>query len=76
MSDDIFHSWKHSRFVVADYELLNEPGIVIVLTEFEYWAQHTDELKAWCQEHGGQLKGMTVSLDTHEQLTLFALKWS
>lgn len=76
MTEDIFHDWKHSRFIVADYALLDEPGIVIVLTDLEYWIQHSDDLKAWCQQHGGQIKGMTVSLDNYEQLTFFTLRWS
>lgn len=76
MSDDIFHSWKTNRFIVADYALLNECDIVVVLTDFEYWTDHYDSLKEWCAVNGGQVKGMTVSFDNNEQLTVFALKWS
>ncbi len=76
MSDDIFHSWKSTRFIVANYALLNEPELFVVLTDFEFWVENLDELILWCQEHGAHQKGMTVSFDTQEQLTLFALRWS
>lgn len=76
MSDDIFHSWKDKRFIVADYYLLDEPEIVVVLTDIGYWAENIDALVDWCKTNGGQVKGMTVTLDNHEQLTLFALRWA
>ena len=75
MSDDIFHSWKNSRFVLVDYHLFDEPELMIVLTDFQYWSDVHDELMEWCRVNGGEVKGMTVSFKTQEQLTMFSLRW-
>lgn len=76
MSDDIFHSWKNNKFIVADYALLDKPDIVVVLTDIGFWANNIDDLIVWCRTNGGSVKGMTVEFDNNEQLTLFALRWS
>lgn len=76
MSDDIFHSWKNSRFVVTDHGLLDsEHGIIVVLTDLEYWNNHYEELREWCYQHCADVRGMTVTCD-EPTLTLFALRWS
>ena len=51
MSDDIFHSWKNSRFIVADSSLGFENSVIIVLTDIEYWNDNYEELKDWCDEN-------------------------
>lgn len=76
MTTDIFANWKNKKFVVADYDLISEPDIVVILTDIEFWAQHVDELITWCEQNGGVIKGMTVGFDTNEQLMLFALRWA
>lgn len=74
--DDILAEWKRRRFVVADYELLVEPEIVIVLTDISFWTKNADELMEWCKINGGDVAGMTVTFKNNEQLTMFALRWS
>lgn len=76
MSDDIFHSWKENRFIVAPHELVDDGVILIVLSDYKYWVDHTDELVAWCKERGAQQQGMTVVLPNEVMLTEFVLRWS
>ena len=76
MTDDIFHDWKKSRFIIADFALLDQPEIVVVLTDIGFWSDHVNELVDWCKVYGGEVKGMTVSFDSHEQLMLFSLRWA
>lgn len=75
MSDDIFHSWKEQRFIVAPEDLVDEEKLVI-LTDFNYWTEHVDELKQWCQRNGAENQGMTVVFPDDETLMLFVLRWS
>lgn len=75
MSDDIFHSWKEQRFIVAPEALVDEEKLVI-LTDFNYWAEHVDELKHWCLSNGAENQGMTVVFPDDETLMLFVLRWS
>jgi len=41
-----------------------------------YWTNHYDELKEWCELHGGEVEGMGVTLPDANTVTLFALRWS
>lgn len=76
MNGDIFGAWKMGKFIVADYKLLNEPEIIVVLTDIDYWVKNIDSLEEWCQINGGQVKGMTVGFDSSEELSLFLLRWT
>jgi len=73
---DIFEEWKKTKFIVADYELLDQPEILVVLTDYKFWADHLDELKIWCENHKAIQKGMTVGFNTQEDLAMFVLRWS
>jgi len=72
---DIFHDWKQNRFIVAPTALVDKEQLVI-LTDYNYWADHTDELIQWCKEHGAANEGMTVVFPNEEILTLFVLRWA
>ena len=74
--DDIFAEWKKRRFVIAEYELLDEPEIIIILTDISFWAKNADELMSWCEQNGGEVAGMTVTFKNYEQLTMFSLRWA
>lgn len=76
MSDDIFQSWKDNRFIVAPRELVDDGVILIVLSDYQYWVDHTDELVAWCNARGAEQQGMTVVLRNEAMLTEFVLKWT
>jgi len=72
---DIFQSWKENRFVIAPPELVDEEQLVI-LTDYNFWIDQTDELVEWCRENGAVQQGMTVVIPNTEVLTLFCLRWS
>jgi hypothetical protein len=77
MSDDIFHSWKNSKFVMTFYPLVDEPNIVVILTDIKFWAENIDKLIDWCQNNDcGEVVGSTVTFSDYKQATMFALRWS
>ena len=76
MSEDVFESWKNVRFVVANNVYVESENIILVLTDAAYWIDHYHELEEWCQQHQGQVVGMTVELPDEATLTLFTLRWS
>jgi hypothetical protein len=49
---------------------------VVILSDLAYWTNHYDELKEWCDLHGGEVAGMGVTLPDANTVTLFALRWS
>lgn len=79
MTDDLT-SYRNKRFVVApsyiSRDLLTVYGHIVVLTDFQYWHDKSDELLEWCKETGSELKGVTVDIPNDETLTLFCLRWS
>jgi hypothetical protein len=75
ISEDIFHDWKESRFIIAPEDLVDKEKLVI-LTDYNYWADHTDELLNWCKEYGAVTQGMTVVLPDEKTLMAFALRWT
>ena len=48
----------------------------IVLSNYAYWAQHEQELDAWCRANDCVREGMVVTAATPEAKTLFLLRWS
>jgi hypothetical protein len=76
MSTDVLAHWKSSRFVLADFELLSTPDLLVVLTDLNFWTRNIDELLDWCEQYGARVRGMTVEFDNREQLTMFYLRWS
>lgn len=72
---DIFESWKQNRFIIAPAELVDREQLVI-LTDYTYWADHTDELVDWCENNGAVSQGMTVVFPDSETLMLFVLRWT
>lgn len=75
MTDDIFEDWKRYHFVVLDPNLgFGTQGVTVLLTDYKFWADHLDELLAWCQQHGAVNQGMTVDMD-EKTFLMFALKW-
>jgi len=73
---DIFHSWKRNRFVIAAPELVDDGVILVVLSDYRFWADHMDELTAWCCIRDAQQQGMTVVFKDETTLTEFILRWS
>jgi len=75
MSEDIFASWKESRFIIAPAALVDIEKLVI-LTDYTYWIDHTDELLKWCTEYRAEQQGMTVVFPDEKTLMAFVLRWS
>jgi hypothetical protein len=75
MSEDIFASWKDSRFIIAPAALVDKEQLVI-LTDYTYWVAHTDELLDWCAKYGASTQGMTVVFPDEKTLMAFALRWA
>lgn len=75
MSDDIFHSWKESRYIVAPEDIVDPGVILIVLSDYTFWNNHFDEMTDWCRANGAKQEGMTVVLPNPETLTAFTLRW-
>ena len=46
------------------------------LTDFHFWAEHEQELDAWCAKNFCVRKGMTVTALNEYGYILFGLKWS
>lgn len=68
--------FKRQRFVVAPHYLLENPREhVIILSDFEYWNDHYDELVAWLPP-GSKIEGMGITLPDAHALTMFMLRWS
>ena len=77
MANDIMAEFKNSRFVVAPADLLENPGEhVVILSDYNFWNDHYDELKAWVEQHGGDIQGMGPILPDAQTLTDFCLRWS
>lgn len=72
---DILADWKTERFIIADQTMHGYDNIIIVLCDIRFWNENYEGLAQWCRDYGGILTGMTVELDTHEQLTAFCLRW-
>lgn len=75
MSNDIFAHWKENHFVIAPDVLVDNEKLVI-LTDYNYWADRTDELIQWCNDNGAVSQGMTVVFPDAETLMLFVLRWA
>lgn len=77
MADDIMAEFKNRRFIVAADHLLDQPGEhVVILSDFEFWNDHYDELNAWAEQHSGYIQGMGLILPDAPTLTAFCLRWS
>lgn len=50
-------------------------SLVVILADIEFFNQHYEDFKTWCDHRGCIIKGMTVTVPDPETLTLFALKF-
>lgn len=76
MSSDVFENWKNQRFVVAPRELVDDGVILVILSDYKYWVDRTDELVTWCKARGAEQQGMTVVIPNETLLTEFVLRWA
>lgn len=77
MADDVMAEFKNRRFIIAPDHLLDKPGdYLIILSDFEYWSDHYDELQVWVNDNQGHIQGMGLTLPDARTLTAFCLRWS
>lgn len=78
MVANIMADWQSARFFIApDYIVADmDTPHLIVLTELKFWAEHAEQLAAWCETHGATVAGMTVEIPDDQTLSLFVLRWS
>lgn len=77
MANDIMAEFKNSRFVVAPADLLENPGEhVVILSDYNFWNDHYDELQDWVKQNNGFVQGMGLILPDAQTLTAFCLRWS
>ena len=63
------------RFIVAPKHLGFGPNL-IVLSDYNFWGEHYEELVKWCNENSATVEGMTVNFSSADDVMLFALRWS
>jgi hypothetical protein len=63
----------HSRFVVVKHDW--RPASYVLLGDWQFWADHEEELDAWCRDNGARRQGMTLEM-TEDVLAMFVLRWS
>jgi hypothetical protein len=64
------------RFFVVP-KVLGFEILMVLLSDFQYWNQHWDELMAWLQDYPQvSQQGMTLDFADPADLTVFLLKWS
>lgn len=73
---DVFEQWKQQRFIIAPPDLIDEGVILVILSDYKYWVDNTDELLLWCKENNCENQGMTVVIPSEKTLTAFCLRWS
>lgn len=81
MSNDVFESWRDQRFIIAPTELiekLNMGESLVILTDYRFWSEHSDEFIEWLNERKEKvvMEGMTVVFGDDATLTEFVLRWS
>ena len=63
------------RFIVVP-DVLTDEVYMVILTDYQYWAEHEQELGAWCKQNNADFTGMLVCFHNKLSLTSFLLKWS
>lgn len=63
------------RFIVIP-DVLTDDECMVILTDINYWGDHENELRQWCQVNNSEFVGMTVTFPDPRTLTAFCLKWA
>jgi hypothetical protein len=73
---DILADWKTSKFVLVDTRFHDGNEHIILLSDFNYWAENEPVLSKWCNQNNCRIEGMTVSIPDDKTLTMFMMRWS
>ena len=63
------------RFIIVPDVLTNNEQMVI-LTDYNYWADRESDLDQWCSDNSSQISGMTVVFPDASTRTAFLLRWA
>ncbi len=66
------------RFIVAADYLLSPPDYIkiAILSDFNYWADHYEELQEWATYNCATVTGSTITFEHDKDVTAFILRWS
>ena len=69
---------EYETFIIAPYWLTEPTSILILLTDYKFWAEREKELHSWNQQMGNiyTIKGSTLICNVDHALTTFILKWN
>jgi len=62
------------RFIVVP-DVLTDNEQMVILTDYNYWADRESDLEQWCVDNSSQFNGMTVVFPNAQVLTAFCLRW-
>jgi hypothetical protein len=62
--------------MIVPQELIPEGPSMVILTDYNYWADNIDYLNEWCKKHNTKVEGMVLLFHNAVDLTAFTLKWS
>lgn len=62
------------RFIIVPDMLVDE-NKMIILSDYNFWAEHEQELDDWCAKNNCSRTGMMVVAFDDVALTAFCLKW-
>ncbi len=63
------------RFVIVP-DVLTDNDQMVILTDYNYWAECEVELAQWCKDNDSDFTGMLVVFPNQKTLTSFCLEWS
>ena len=73
----VFDNEHRKRLVVVQGVNL-DPGYEhsVILSGFDFWDEHYEELLDWAEIYRCEVKGMVVSIPDDATLNLFVLRWN
>jgi len=63
------------KFIVVP-DVLNNNEQMVILIDYNYWADCESDLDQWCVDNSSQISGMTVVFPDAATRTAFLLRWS
>ena len=69
------------RFIIMRKDIISKQHVAckqinVLLADYKFWYNHTEELKQYCNENKFNWEGMIVSLPSEEAAMLFKLRWA
>lgn len=64
----------NARYVVLEPDK-HDGAYMIILSDYNFWVTHWDELFEWCIEYDAKVDGSVVEFTDDESYILFKLRW-